>query len=426
MMRVLHLSWEYPPLVYGGLGRHVGALARAQAAVGIDTTVVTQTEEQPVEETVDGVSVIRVPRDLPAVPFDEAHLLAWVAGLEHALTRAVVRIADNTRPDVVHAHDWIVTHTAVTSRALLGVPIVTTFHATEAGRHQGWLPSPLSNSIYSVEWWLAHESTRLISCSEHMRWEVDRLFGVGRDKVSVIPNGIDRDAWRAAPQAVTRMRERYAGPGPLLVTTARLEWEKGIHTLLEAMTELRRRVPGIRLVIAGRGGKEADLRESAQRLRLDRAVAFAGWLPEGDLHALVAAADLAVVPSIYEPFGLVALEAAALDTPVVVAETGGLAEFAEGGRVALTFEPGDPASLAETVRALLADPEATQRRAKAADEALTAKYSWDRIASLTKAAYESAIASGPVSAGSVTTGPPPIPTGNLLRSSPDPVGLDPA
>ncbi|MDP4013187.1 MAG: glycosyltransferase family 4 protein [Candidatus Nanopelagicales bacterium] len=418
-MRVLHLSWEYPPLVYGGLGRHVEALARAQAAAGFEVTVVTQTEGPPARETVEGVRVIRVPRDLPSLPFDEANLLAWVAGLELALTRAVVDMAKDWQPDVVHAHDWVVAHTAVTSRALLNVPVVATFHATEAGRHQGWLPSPLSRAIYSVEWWLAHESTSLITCSEHMRWETDRLFGVGVDKVSVIPNGIDRRVWSTTPQAVERMRARYGGSGPLLISTARLEWEKGIHTLLDAMVDLRRSVPGIRLVIAGRGGKEADLREQAQRLRLGRAATFLGWLPEPDLHAIVAAADVAIVPSIYEPFGLVALEAAALGTPAVVADTGGLAEFADAGRVAVTFKPGDASSLAAAVRDLLADPESAQLREQAADEALSAKYSWDLIAQLAKETYESAKAREPESAGRVTAAPPPAPSGNLLRSPKD-------
>lgn len=414
-MRVLHIAWEYPPLVYGGLGRHVGALAQAQAKRGNDVVVVTQSPEGPADEVVAGVRVVRVPRDPPELPFTEATLLAWVSGLEHALTRAVGLTQQHWRPDVIHAHDWMVTHSAVTAQSLIRCPIVATFHATEAGRHQGWLPNDLSRAIHSVEWWLAQESARTITCSAHMRWEATRLFGLPEDEVSVIPNGIDLAEWTTSADARGRARDRYASGAPLVVFAGRLEWEKGIQTLLDATLLLRRQFRDVRLVVAGRGGREADLHRQAERLRLGSTVQFTGWLPEDELHALIAAADVSVVPSLYEPFGLVALEAAALGTPVIVSDTGGLAEFADQGRVALPYKPGDPDALADALASALNAPEMMAERALVATHELRTTYNWDRVAELTTRAYDSAIASWAVSgAASRLATPPRIPAGNLL------------
>ncbi len=414
-MRILHVAWEYPPLVYGGLGRHIGALAPAQARAGHDVTIVTQAEDdqEPRTQTVAGVRVIRVRREQPQLVFDADHMLDWVAGLEESLSRAVVDLSRDWRTDVIHGHDWMVARSVATAQEAFGAPIVATFHATEAGRHQGWIAGPLSESIHSVEWGLAHVATRIIACSAHMRWEVSELFDVPESVVSIIPNGIDIAEWTTTPDAVAMARREYAGAGPLIVFAGRLEWEKGVHTLLDAMPLLRRTDPTARLVVAGRGGRAEDLHRHAARLGLGEAIRFTGWLPESDLHALVAAADVAVVPSLYEPFGLVALEAAALGTPLVVARTGGLAEIAAGGRVAATYPPGDPETLARTLTAALAAPDTMRRMADAATAELATTYNWERIAALTGRTYESAVTSWDGSAGPLPV-PPDVPSGNLL------------
>jgi glycogen(starch) synthase len=156
------------------------------------------------------------------------------------------------------------------------------------------------------------------------------------------------------------------------------------------MPRLRRRHPGIRLVVAGSGPHDAALRQQAQALRLGRSVRFAGFVGEEELAALAAAADCAVVPSIYEPFGLVALEAAAAGTPLVVADVGGLREFVEHGRTGLRFSSGDIAGLSDAVTALLSDQVLARRLARAARAAVAAGYSWDRLAERTVEVYERA------------------------------------
>lgn len=410
-MRILHVAWEYPPLVYGGLGRHVGALAEAQARAGHDVTVVTQAPAEPTEETRAGVRIVRVPRDPPELPFSEATLLGWVAGLEHSLTRAVATRREPVA-DVVHAHDWMVAHTALSARAIHDAPLVTTMHATEAGRHQGWLHGELTRAIHGTEYWLARQSSRVIACSEHMRREVRTLFELPADHVDVIPNGIDLSEWSTNSGDRALARARYAGDRPLIVFAGRLEWEKGVHTLLTAMLLLRRQFPDVKLVVAGRGGKERDLHAQAERLKLSGTVDFAGWLPEEHLHAVIAAADVSVVPSLYEPFGLVALEAAALGTPVIVAQSGGLSEFAAGDR-ALTFPAGDPDALADTMATALNDPDAMARRLALAEASLRDTYNWDLIAASTTATYEAARTAAPVAGDEL---PPVVPEGNVFAA----------
>ncbi|MGC9670555.1 glycosyltransferase family 4 protein [Planosporangium sp. 12N6] len=417
-MNVLLLSWEYPPVMVGGLGRHVYALSKALAAAGHTVTVVTRhAPGAPWDEHREGVRVVRVPEDPPLVPLTNSNLLTWAVSFNHTLTRVALRVAAQTPVDVVHAHDWLVAHSAITLRAQLGLPLVTTIHATEAGRHQGWLPKDLNKSVHSVESWLAGESDRVVVCSHYMRWEVNHLFGVPPDRIDVIPNGVEPQLWQVDQHAVDSARLRYSGAGPLLGFAGRLVYEKGVQDLITALPELRALHPGLRLVVAGDGPHRPELQEQVGRLNLHRVVSFAGFLGSG-LAPVMAAADTMVVPSLYEPFGMIALEAAAAGTPVAAASTGGLKEFVEPGRTGMTFIPGDSAALARMVSRLLSDTEGARRMARTANRVVIDRYSWDAIAARTARLYgqvagSTAAVTGPVSG----PGRPKIvvPDGNLLQ-----------
>jgi glycogen(starch) synthase len=386
-MRVMVLSWEYPPVVVGGLGRHVHALCEAMAAAGHEVTVVTRHRPGAAyDEVVNDVRVVRVPEDPPLFDLEQS-LLSWTMAFNHALTRAALAVADQTDPEVVHAHDWLVAHAATTLKHHLGVPLVATVHATEAGRHQGWLPGALNRSIHTVEWWLTYEARRVVTCSEYMRWEVTRLFDLPPDKVTPIPNGTDPAPVDHA--AVAAIRAGY-GDGPLLLFAGRLVYEKGLHDVLRALPRLRRRHPGLRLLVAGEGPQGDDLRAQAKALRLGRAVEWLGFVEPDRLAALSAAADCALVPSIYEPFGMVALEAAAAGTPLVVADTGGLREFVRHGTTGLRFASGDVTGLADAVTLLLRDEVLARRLVRAGRTALR-DYAWPAIAARTVTEYGRAV-----------------------------------
>jgi glycogen(starch) synthase len=394
-LRVLMLSWEYPPVVVGGLGRHVHALATSLAAAGHEVTVVTRhAPDAPLEELREGVRVVRAPEDPPLFPLATPTLLAWTMAFNHSLTRAALHAAATETYDVIHAHDWLVTHTAVTIRDHLGVPLVATIHATEAGRHQGWLPDEMNKCIHSVEWWLGQEASKILVCSGYMRWEVSRLLELEPAKVEVIPNGVDAPIWRAPATAVAAARARFAGEGPLLGFAGRLVYEKGVQHLVSALPELRHRYPGLRVVIAGDGPHRAELQDETRRLDLTRAVSFAGFVGD-DLPATLAATDAMVVPSIYEPFGMVALEAAAAGAPLAVAATGGLAEIVEPGVTGVTFPAKDPDALADAVSTLLSDATAARKMASQARRMVQTRYGWTAIARKTAASYRAAVTGAP-------------------------------
>ena len=390
-MNVLLLSWEYPPRVVGGLGRHVHALATGLVRAGHQVVVISRDHpDAPEDAVVEGVRVVRVGEDPPLVPFEE--LLAWVMAFNHGLARAGLGVIEDFEPDVIHAHDWLVAHAAKTLKDATGRPLVATVHATEAGRHQGFLPGAVNRAIHSVEWWLTYEARRVITCSAYMRDEVNRLFLLPPDKSDVIPNGIDLAHWHADAGKVAAMRAHLSPDGaPVLLFAGRLEYEKGVQTVLRALPRLRRRHPGLRLVVAGVGTHEEELRQLARRLRVGRAVEFMGFMDPEDLAVLAAAADCALVPSIYEPFGMVALECAAAGTPLVVADTGGLREFVDHELTGLRFAPGDHAALAAAVTRLLGDEVLGQRCARDARTLLGRDYTWAAIARRTAEVYARAI-----------------------------------
>lgn len=362
-MRVLHVAWEYPPVVYGGLGRHVGALVAAQRALGHDVRVLTHGPG-------DEAGVLRIPT--PELPLEASTLMAWVEEFQTALIAAAGPWLDGWDPDVVHGHDWMV------GRVVLSLaercPSVVTFHATEAGRHQGWLPDALAREVHSAEWSLAHRADGLITCSTHMAREVCAALGQDLSRITVVPNGIDLSEWE---------RPDAAHEADLIVSAGRLEWEKGFHTLIEAVSRLER---DVRLVIAGTGSKRAELEHLAARLGVAERVTFLGWVQDLALRETMARGAVCVLPSIYEPFGMIALEAAAMGTPLVVGRTGGLAEFVHDERNGLSFAPGDAADLAACLERMLSDLDFARSCATRAHEALP-DYQWNSIAQRTLEVY---------------------------------------
>ncbi|GAA0263231.1 glycosyltransferase family 4 protein [Saccharothrix mutabilis subsp. mutabilis] len=412
-MRVLMLSWEYPPVVVGGLGRHVHALATQLAAQGHDVVVLcrqptgTDAVTHPTTDTVvDGVRLVRVAED-PAHLVFERDLVAWTLAMGHAMTRAGLALLRGWRPDVVHAHDWLVTHPAIALAEAAGAPLVATVHATEAGRHSGWLSQTLNQQVHSVEWWLANRADSLITCSSAMRTEVAHLFEVDADQVTVLHNGIEPRRWRVRSEDVAAARAEYSPDGaPLLLFFGRLEWEKGVQDLIAALPRIRRAHRGARLVVAGEGTHGQWLVEQARKHKVRRAVDFVGHLSDRELAGVLAAADAVVLPSRYEPFGIVALEAAAAGTPLVASTAGGLGEVVLDGVTGLSFAPGDVEALARAVRSVLDDRPSAVRRAKAAKARLATDFDWTRIARDTAAVYDRAAVRehGPLGRPKIATG----------------------
>lgn len=249
-MKILIVSWEYPPVVVGGLGRHVHHLATELAAAGHEVVVLsrrpsgTDASTHPtVTHIEDGVLVVAVAEDPAHFVFGE-DMLAWTLAMGHAMVRAGVAlhkpgVGEGWQPDVVHAHDWLVAHPAIALAEFYDVPLVSTLHATEAGRHSGWVSGRINRQVHSVEWWLANESDALITCSASMQDEVTTLYGPQLPPITVIRNGIDLTTWSF------RERAPRSGP-PKLLFVGRLEYEKGVQDAIAALPASAAATPGPR------------------------------------------------------------------------------------------------------------------------------------------------------------------------------------
>ncbi|KXP04750.1 glycosyltransferase family 4 protein [Tsukamurella tyrosinosolvens] len=405
-MRVLLVSWEYPPVVVGGLGRHVHHLALQLRDQGHDVVVVsrqptgTDPRSHPTSDAVvDGIRVIMAAEDPLALDFG-TDMMPWVLSMGHSMLRAGLRLAGYNPtagedalhgagavgrpwvPDVVHAHDWLAAHAAVGLAEAFDTPLVATIHATEAGRHSGWVSGPVNRQVHSTEWWLANEADAVITCSRSMSDEVNRLFGPGLAQLHTIANGIDATAWPYRD----RSRAAARRGAPRLLYVGRLEYEKGVQDLIAALARVRRTHPGTTLTVAGDGTQAAWLREVAREQRVLRAVEFTGALDHEELVAQLHSADALVIPSRYEPFGIVALEGAATGIPVIATTAGGLADFIRTGETGLSVEPADVPGLTAAIRTLLDDPASSYAWAGAA-RAEVEELTWEAVAHETAQVY---------------------------------------
>jgi glycogen(starch) synthase len=290
------------------------------------------------------------------------------------------------RADLVHGHDWLVADAADALARSAGVPYLTTIHATEYGRHQGWVGKHPQSYIHRIETRMAKRADGVITCSHYMRGHVADVFGVDEARVDVIPNGIDPDDLVAVDD-LAALRARFAAPAERLVLLiGRLVYEKGFQVALDALPAVIERLPDVRFIVAGSGTHEAELKKQARKLGLIEHGTFLGWIGDDLLHSLYRIADLCVVPSLYEPFGIVALEAMASGVPCIVADTGGLREIVPNFEVGLRFRGGSPRHLATMMETVLTDADLRDRLVTEASEHVL-RFDWADVARQTRDVY---------------------------------------
>jgi glycogen(starch) synthase len=392
MTRVLILSWEYPPLIEGGLARHVRKLSEQLVQQDFEVHVLTRgMEEDPAEEEMEGVLVHRVRE--PRRPRDLGEFVTWIEHMNADMLAAGVELGDRIDFDLVHGHDWLVAVAGDHLARRFRCPLVVTIHATEYGRHQGWVDKHPQSHIHGVEHWMANRAERVITCSAYMREHVSDIYGLDESKIAVIPNGIDPMDLQPVDDLPT-LRSRFAAPDEQLVLlVGRLVYEKGFQLALEALPGLIERVGNVRFLVAGSGTHETELKAQAEQLGLLEHGTFLGWIGDDVLHSLYRIADLTVVPSIYEPFGLVALEAMASGCPCIVADTGGLREVVPNERVGLRFRARDSASLAEMVERVLTDEVLRDKLVAEASEHVLS-FDWADVARQTRQVYRETLGAG--------------------------------
>ncbi len=325
---------------------------------------------------VGGVRVLRARIDLPWLPDED--LVARVASANHHLVQLAARLVP-WRPEIIHAHDWQVAWAGDTLAALYDARLVATFHGTERGHHGGRVPPGEPSTIHAVESWLAHTAAEVLANSRFMVREIVSGFELPAERTHLIPNGIDPTWWSTG--------ELPGNREPLVVTWGRVQYEKGFQVLARAISLLRARVPGTRCVIGGRGSYLPELQSQIDLEGVSDVIDLPGFLPDDRLRDLVHRAGCVVIPSLYEPFGIVALEALAGGAPLVVARTGGLAELVDGTGAGLLFEPGNADELATCIEAVLNDDALAAEMRKHGAELLADRYSWQAIAGATTSVY---------------------------------------
>jgi glycogen synthase len=391
-MRVLLISWEYPPVIEGGLARHVRKLSEHLVRAGVEVHVLTRGGGHlPVEEERHGVLVHRVRE--PAFPKDPSAFVRWVDEMNADMRELAFELCDRFAFDLVHSHDWLVAGAAEPVARRSERPWLVTVHATEFGRHQGWVQNHPQSHIHAAERAMVRRADRVITCSRYMRSHISTVFGVSPRRVTVVQNGIDpRDLEPVVPD-LPGLRARYAEPEQgLVLLVGRLVYEKGFHLALDALAPVIRRLGDVRFVVAGTGTAEAELKRQSRRLGLARHGSFLGWVGDDMLHSLYRVADLCIVPSIYEPFGLVALEAMASGCLCVVADTGGLREVVPSdGTVGLRFRSRDSAALGEILEQVLRD-DAMREQLVTEARAHVLCFDWGEVATRTAAIYRELVA----------------------------------
>ncbi|MCB0045785.1 MAG: glycosyltransferase family 4 protein [Caldilineaceae bacterium] len=389
-MHVLTISWEYPPYVVGGMGKHVAELIPALSSSNeyqepLYMDVVTQrTNGAPALEELDPYT--RVHRiDLPEVyPID---LVNSVVDANRQLIYYGDKLLSQQQYDIIHTHDWLVAEAGITLKLRHRVPLVTTIHATERGRYRGHLPNADNAHIDHMEWRACYEAWEVIVCSRHMAREVNQFFRVPIGKIDVIPNGVNlNQIHQHSPEARLACRERLAPNGErLLFFVGRMVYEKGLPVLLKAMPGILARYPDTRLVVAGKNPHQ--MAELAQQYGVVDRVDFLGFVSDSERDLLYQSVDAAIFPSLYEPFGIVALEAMANDCNVIVSEEGGLGEVIHHEINGLTVLPNDHRSIVWAVDRLFSDMEAGKQRRLRARREVETLYNWKLVAQKTTALY---------------------------------------
>ncbi|MGC5325646.1 1,4-alpha-glucan branching protein domain-containing protein [Brevibacillus sp. SYSU BS000544] len=385
-MRVLMLSWEYPPNTVGGLSRAVYELSNHLTEQNVEVHVITShVEGESARERINGVTVYRVRTYCPP---NQSDFMDWVFQLNLVMVDEVERLMNNgLEIDLIHAHDWLVAFAANELKSSLNKPLITTIHAMEHGRNAG-IHTELQANIHQIEQTLTSHSDHLIACSHYMADQMVQHLGVQTDNVSVIPNGVSLAIEETDEQTLIDIRQRIALPEEKIIFyVGRLVREKGVHLLLEAAPFILREHPEAKFVIAGKGPMLDELMRQAEQSGIKEKVLFAGFIDDPTRNAIFQLADAAVFPSLYEPFGIVALEASIYRTPLLVADTGGLAEIISHGVNGVKMYPGDVQSLVTQMNWLLAHPTERRKMAERSYQSVVTTYNWENIARETLGTY---------------------------------------
>jgi glycogen synthase len=393
-MRIAILTNEYPPHVYGGAGVHVEYLARELTRVesGTHQIEVLCFGDQAIRH--GNLSVQGVQPEF-ALPYQDIRHKKFI----ETMLRDLVMAGSLREVDVVHCHTWYTHLAGCLVRELTGARLILTTHSLEP--HRPWKVEQLGTAYHASSWvekTAYQNADGVIAVSEAMREDVHTLYGVPRHKIRVIHNGIDLEQYKPTRDRAVLVRYEINPDQPYVLFVGRITRQKGIIHLVSAIKDIR---PGVQVVLcAGAPDTEEighEMAERVERARRESANPII-WIPQivpkGDIIAIYSQATLFICPSVYEPFGIINLEAMACGTPVVASAVGGIKEVVVPGRTGLLvpfepkgagdFEPKEPAQfardLAAAINRLLDDPDRVRAMGIRSRERVEHFFSWTSIA----------------------------------------------
>ncbi|WP_335348267.1 glycosyltransferase family 4 protein [Bacillus sp. JJ1503] len=382
--RILILSWEYPPHLVGGLSRHVQGLADCLQTMDYEVHVITSNPNEAAEEEMN--ERVRIHRVIPFNQQDE-DFLSWIGGLNLAMLNKALEIDNIYRFNLIHAHDWLVGASATVLRNTLRIPLIATIHATEYGRNKG-IHTELQKFIHDKEQQLITQADTIIVCSEYMKRELNQVFRLRNEKkLHIISNGTAanthvKDGLKALEVMPIQKNKR------LIFSIGRIVKEKGFDTIIEAAQKMQRQFPDVYFIVAGKGPLLDKYQRMVDRLQLQNLLFFVGYVSDEQRTALLNLCRMAVFPSRYEPFGIVALEAMQAGKPTIVSNTGGLKEIVQHKRSGMLMKPGCSDSLIEQIKYLLENESHAEQIGLSGKKRVETIFSWERVAEETVKVYE--------------------------------------
>jgi len=392
-MRVLHLTTEFPPIVYGGLGTAVGGMVAASARAGISVGVVLAGHGGQ-----DGYQPLRRRRRRAAS--DEVLLDSPGGTIFHVGTltsiEAAIRIVEAWKPDVLHVHPFWLWPAAYAIRQRTGVPAVYHVHSLDRAEYELGDGPPECLTQWGIQQDAIRSADRIIALTGSERDLIAEYCPEARDRIRVVGNGIDDSASARRAAARRHSGDQPAGQPPLVLFAGRFVERKGVRELVAAIPHVLAHAPTTRFVLAG--GHRCSSAEEMERWWLPadfgscrERVHFTGWLTAEQLAGWYEAADVLVVPSWYEPFGMVVLEGMLHGLAIVAADVGGPAEILEHERTGLLCPPRDAVALGEAVLRVLADRGLAIRLGAAAAAEVRRHWLWPAAVERMQSVYRQAV-----------------------------------
>ena len=409
-MRIGFFVWEYPPELVGGLGTYAEYITREFVELGNDVSVFTLNPgDLKTREILRGVEVHRpliadASNVFPMFVIDD--LKKWGTNIRLFNDIFIYNILSATKFinglikkegytfDVVCVHDWLSSIAGLIIKNETKIPVVFHVHSTEWGRSGGQGSSVVSHLEYAT----AQKADRIITVSHTMRDDLTR-HGWSQSKISVVWNGVDPERYNpkeCREEDVEKIREKYGIPKDwkMLLFLGRLTWVKSVRNLLQAMPMVFSEYPKTKLVILGKGEEQRDIVETAERLGIkDKIIYRFEFVPEDERILHYAAADVCIFPSVYEPFGIVSLEAMSMAKPVVVGAQGVVGfreQVVSSGpdQNGVHVNGGDPADIAWGIKEVLKDSERAKRWGENGRKRVLEFFTWRKAAEQTLEIYK--------------------------------------